>query len=178
MQEYATFDSYPQFSYGIIKHLLSSPDAEMMWKILKYNTNNPYKEVNLTKAEKSALIYDGSADPTSFRLFIDQGMEDVVDSVMTLMRIYPLIILPKNYTNGIASINFEIYSHAKTNTMINHQTKIDTLVQILIKALNGQDIGGIGTLFFNSGVSGYDKIVAIGSTPYKGKCLTMSTNIA
>lgn len=178
MQEYSTFDSYPQFSYNIIKHLLSSSDAEILWKILKYNTNNPYKEANLTKSEKAALIYDGGADPTNFRLFIDQGMEDSVTDVMSMLRIYPLIILPENYTNGLASINFEVYSHAKTNTMINHQTKIDTIVQVLIKTLNGKDVDGIGTLFFNASRSRYDKIAAIGSTPYKGKCLTMSTNIA
>lgn len=178
MAEYATFDDYPQFSYSIIKQLLMSPDAEIIWKILKYNTNNPYKEANLTKAEKVALIYDGSADPTNFRLFIDQGMEDSVTEVMSMLRIYPLIILPENYTNGLASINFEVYSHHKTNTMINHQTKIDTIVQALIKSLNGQDIKGLGSLFFNAGRSRYDKIAAIGATPYKGKCLTMSTNIS
>ena len=178
MQQYATFDDYPQFSYSILKHLLASPDAELLWKILKYNTNNPYKEVNLTKSEKTALIYDGSADPVNFRVFLDQGMEDVVTEVMTLIRIYPLIIMPENYTNGLASINFEIYSHHKTNTMINKQTKIDTIVQILLKSLNGKDIGGVGNLFFNANRSRYDKIAAIGTTPYKGKCLTMSVNIA
>ncbi len=177
MQEYATFDSYPQFSYKILTHLITSSDAELLWKILKYNTNNPYSEDNLTKSEKIAMIYDGGADATDSRVFFDQGMEDVVDEVMTLIRVYPLIILPENYTNGLASINFEIYSHHKTNTMINHQTKIDTIVQILLKSLNGKDIGGVGNLFFNAGRSRYDKIAAIGNTPYKGKCLTMSVNI-
>lgn len=178
MPEYATFDPYPQFSYSILKHLITSPDAEIIWKLLKYNTNNPYNQPNLTKSEKAALIYDGSEIGTAFRVFIDQGMEDSMTEVMTILRIYPLIILPENYTNGLASINFEVFSHFKTNTMINKQTKIDTIVQALIKSLNGKDIGGVGSMFFNARRSNYDKIVATGVSPYKGKILTMSTNIA
>lgn len=177
MQKVSTFDSYPEFSKNIIKHLIMSEDAEIIWKILKYNTNNPYKEVNLSKTEKTALIYDGSEIATDFRVFIDQGTEDAVTDIMTILRIYPLVILPENPTTGIASINFEVFSHSKTNTMINNQTKIDTIVQCLIKSLNGEDIDGLGRLFFNAGRSRFDKIAAIGNSPYKGKCLTMSTNI-
>lgn len=159
---------------------MESKDAEIIWKILKYNTNNPYSSSipNLTKDEKASLIYDGSEIGTDFRVFLDQGMEDSVSDIMTLIRVYPLAILPENYANGLASINFEVYSHFKTNTMINVQTKIDTVIQALIKSLNGKPIGGVGNLFFNAGRSRYDKVVAIGSSPYKGKCLTMSTNIS
>lgn len=178
MQQYATYEHYPDFSYNIITHLISSPDAEIIWKLLKYNTDNAFAMPNLTTDEKRALIYVGGENQTAFKVFIDPGMEEAVTTVMTLLRIYPMVILPEDYTKGIASINFEVFSHFQTNTMKNRRTKIDTIVQALIKSLNGKDVKGVGNLFFNAGRSRYDKIVAIGTSPYKGKCLTMSTNIA
>ena len=178
MQKYATFDAYPSFSYQIITHLIDSPDAEIIWKLLKYDTNDAFAKPNLTRDEKKAMIYDGGSIATDFRVFIDQGNADSVTEIMTLMRIYPLALIPENYTNGVASINFEVYSHSETNTMKNRRTKIDTIVQALIKSLNGKDIKGLGVLFFNANRSRYDKTIAVGLTPFKGKCLTMSTNIS
>ena len=178
MQNYATYNDYPDFSYRIISHLMSSPDAEIIWKLLKYNTNTAFTMPDLSKDEKKSMIYAGGDEQTDFRVFIDPGMEEAVTTMMTILRIYPMIILPESYTNGLASINFEVFSHFQTNTMKNRRTKIDTIVQALIQSLNGKDVCGLGSLFFNASRSRHDKIIAIGNAPYKGKCLTMSVNIA
>lgn len=176
-EAYAKYDLVKSVSYNIISHLINSDKAEVIWKLLKNDSNDAWNVENLTKEEKRKLIYDGSKFAANFRVFIDEGMDDAVTGECTFLRIYPYYITPSNRTNGVVDVAFEILSHYKTNTMSNYSTKVDTIFCALIDSLNGVDIGGIGPLFFDTNGSRLDKAQTIGSSPYRGKILVMSVNV-
>jgi hypothetical protein len=176
-KEYATYESMTNLSYKIIEHLMTNPDAEIIWKLLKYNDADAYSRPNLTAEEKAKLIYNGEAILSNYNVFFDYMMDDAEDEMKTLLRIYPAEIYPQNRVTGICTINIEVFTHGKINHLSNYTTRVDVIIQTLLKVLNGADVGGVGVLFFDNQASRYDKVQTIGQKPFKGKLLKMSVNM-
>lgn len=176
-EEYATYESMTNLSYKIIEHLMTNPDAEIIWKLLKYNDADAYSRPNLTAEEKAKLIYNGEAILSNYNVFFDYMMDDAEDEMKTLLRIYPAEIYPQNRVTGICTINIEVFTHGKINHLSNYTTRVDVIIQTLLKVLNGADVGGVGVLFFDNQASRYDKVQTIGQKPFKGKLLKMSVNM-
>ena len=177
VSSYNKYRELPNFAYKIIEHLMLKEEAQILWKLLKYNDVDAYKKIDLTMEEKSKLICDGSKSEGNFNVFLDFTMDDAVVDVKSFLRIYPATIFPSTRTTGICTINFEILVHGKINHLSNYKTRIDVITQTLIEVLNGTDIGGLGFLFFNGETSNFDKVQLLGQKPYKGKILTMSVNV-
>lgn len=176
-REYATYEAMQNASYRIIEHLMQNPDAEIIWKLLKYDDADAYARPNLTVEEKRSLIYNGQSIQTNFRVFFDFMMDDAENEMNTILRIYPAEVYPITRVTGICTINLEVFTHAKINHLSNYTTRVDVIIQTLIKILNGADIGGVGVLFFDNQASNYDRVQTIGQKPYKGKVLKMSVNM-
>lgn len=179
-EAYASYEQFAKLPYNIISFLMFSPDAEIIWKCLKYDSSDAWKKPNLTQAEKGKLIYSGTdyePDSTLFRVFMDEGQDDAISTVQTLLRIFPMESKPVNRTVGITAVHFQVMSHFKTNTMNNYQTKVDTIIQALIKGLNGANVETLGALFFDSERYPLCGIRNIGITPFRGKMLTMAVNM-
>ena len=171
---YNTYVEFPELSYNCISYLVDSSDAEILWRLLKYNDNDAWRldtdHPNLTKAEKGALIYSGEANDDEFRVFLDIGADTAVTKEMTTLRVSPLTLNPSNYVLGRVVMSFEIYSHFHINTLSNKKTRTDMIVQNILKNLNGQEVDGIGRLAFNQRC----RMTTIGKVPYKGRSLTMT----
>ena len=127
--------------------------------------------------KKAKLIYNGESIATDYSVFFDYMMDDAETEMNTLLRIYPAEVYPINRVHGLCTVNIEVFAHSKINHLSNYSTRVDTIIQSLIEVLNGSDIGGIGSMFFDNQSSRYDKIQVIGQKPYKGKLLKMSINI-
>jgi len=170
-----SFSEFPGMSYNIISYLMDN--NELLWRLLVYNDNFAFRldtdHPNLTKAQKGLLVYDGLREQTSCRVFLDLKQDDSLTQEMTMLRISPIEIIPTDNVLGKVAIGFEIFSHVKINTLGNYQTRVDMIVQQLLQSLNGQLIGGIGNLFFNSKTSSRCKVTTLGSIPYHGKGLVM-----
>ena len=177
VKPYATCENLPNISYRIIEYLMTSPDAEIIWKLLKYDDADAYSRPNLTLDEKSKLIYNGEAVLSKYNVFFDYMMDDAEDQMKTLLRIYPAEVYPTTRVTGICTVNLEVFTHSKINHLSNYTTRVDVIIQTLLKVLNGVDVGGIGVLFFDNQGSRYDRIQTIGQKPYKGKLLKMSVNM-
>lgn len=176
-KEYATYKNMTSISYKIIEHLMTNPDAEIIWKLLKYTDADAYSKPNLTQQEKAALIYKGQAIQSDYNVFFDFMTSDAEDEMNTLLRIYPSEVYPITRVTGICTVNIEVFTHSKINHLSNYTTRVDVIIQTLLEVLNGSDIGGIGVLFFDNQASRYDKIQTIGQKPFKGKLLKMSVNM-
>ena len=177
VKPYAISENLPNISYRIIEYLMTSPDAEIIWKLLKYDDADAYSRPNLTLEEKSKLIYNGEAVLSKYNVFFDYMMDDAEDQMKTLLRIYPAEVYPTTRVTGICTVNLEVFTHSKINHLSNYTTRVDVIIQTLLKVLNGVDVGGIGVLFFDNQGSRYDRIQTIGQKPYKGKLLKMSVNM-
>ena len=172
-ESYNKYSQYPLFAYNCVSYLIDDDDSELLWKLLYYNDVNAWKSdtdhEDLTKTEKAALIYAGQMNQEDFRVFLDTGMDNAWTKEACLLRVGPYNIVPGLQTIGSVSIIFDVYCHYKLNMLSNYQTRIDTVTQQVIEALNGQTIAGIGRLYFNSRASRQCKSVPIGQIPFRGR---------
>ena len=175
-EAYNSYETLSDLSYNCVTYLLEN--NEMIWKLLKHNSADAWNESDLTHAEKAALIYAGEQDGSKARVFLDIGQPDVLTEEICILRISPVSIIPRNRTVGIVTMLFEVYSHYKINHLSNYKTRIDLICQNLLGEFNGVEMGGIGKMFFDSIRSTDNKMTAGGVTPFRGKRLAMSTNVA
>jgi len=173
---YNSYGTLADFSYNCISYLMDN--NEMVWKLLKHNNPDAWNETDLSYEEKAELIYKGQQDASTSRVFLDIGQPDVLDEQICILRISPVAITPKNRTVGIVSMMFEVYSHYKANHLSNYQTRVDLICQNLLGVFNGKEMGGIGKMFFDSLRSTDNKLSQGGVTPFRGKRLVLSTNVA
>lgn len=174
---YAKYAFLKRAGYNIVSNLLDNDKAEIIWKLLKDMTKDAWRISNLTKAEKRALIYNGSDIATDFAVFFDSGMDDSISDEKIFLRIYPYSVNPVNPYIGIVDIAFEIICHYKINTLSDYSTRVDSVISALIDCLNGTNIGGLGVMFFDAGRSRADKIQNFNQVPCKAKILIMSVNV-
>ena len=170
---YATYNVMPEISYKILEHLMTNPEAEIIWKLLKYNDADAWAKDNLTREEKAAMIYNGMSSQDDFNVFLDFFMDEATNKEKSFLRIYPAAVDPTTRTYGICSVNIEVFIHSQINHLSNYTTRLDTIIQKLLEILNGCDIGGVGVLFFDDDATSYNRIITAGEKPYKGKIITM-----
>jgi hypothetical protein len=167
---YNKYTDLPSFSYKCIKYLLNNND--MIWKLLYYTDKDAYKNdsthPNLTKTQKGNLIYDGSPDQTPYRVFLDVGQDDSWSSETCILRVSPSELIPTNYIYGYVSMAFQVLAHSKINTLSNYTTRVISITQQLIESLNGENIDGIGRIYFDNRASRACKMNISGQTPFKG----------
>lgn len=178
-ESYNRYENFPLLAYNCVSYLLEN--NELIWRLLKYTDRDAWKldadHPNLTKEEKGALIYSGQANDADFRVFLSPGPPDTsITSEVAILRISPLTINPDNRVVGKITMVFEIWVHFKINTLSNYTSRTDTIIQQLISELNGQEIGGIGKLFFD--VGSRNKMVTSGRAPLKSRILTMTNWMA
>jgi len=172
---YNKYEMLPMLSYNCVSYMMDN--NEMIWKLLKYSDKDAWKSnsdhPDLTKAQKGALIYDGSPDETKFRIFFDVGQDNAWTEQACSIRIVPLELYPKNYVYGNISMGFEIYSHYKINHLSNYSTRLNMIAQQIISTFNGVEIGGLGRLFFDARASARCRMSIIGQIPFKGNYVVM-----
>lgn len=172
--EYNSWEQLTKFSYNCINYLLNN--NESIWKLLYYMESDALEKPNLTVEQKRNLIYNGQVDSSSYRIFMNGGNNDAFTKECAILKIYPVISIPNNRVVGTTSICFDCFAHYKINTLNTYSTRILTMVQELIKYLNGTDVGGLGYLSLDRQVSNYNKIqfVLNDNKAYEGYSLIMS----
>ncbi len=175
---YATYKPMVDLSYRIMEYLIDNPEAEIIWKLLKYDDADAYLKPNLTRKEKAELIYNGSKNQDGYSVFFDPYMDEANTKQKTFLRIYPANVYPTTRTYGICCVNFEVFVHSQINHLSNYTTRVDTIIQKLLEILNGRDVGGVGVLYFDYRMTTYCRILTTGEKPYMGKVMTLGVNLA
>ncbi len=163
---YAKYEFLPKIAYECVKKLLE--ENELVWKLLKYTTPDAYSLSNLTKAEKGALIWKGDGTTNNFNVFMDGGLPDPEMKEVTILRISPYQLFPKNRSVGDIAMIMEVYSHHKINTMNNYETRVARIMQQLIETFNGAEIGGMGLMNFSKQGLSAVRVEEGGQIPFKG----------
>ena len=76
-ESYNNFETLPSIAYNCVTYLMDND--EEIWRMLAYSDAealNPNAHSNLTVEQKKSLIYNGEDDITSYRVFMDMGMDD------------------------------------------------------------------------------------------------------
>lgn len=134
-------------SYSVLTELILN--NEDIWKLLKYPTPDALSKPNLTKQEKIALIYNGEADSSSFRVFRQSFTDDAYAEETSRLGIYISYVQPTNYVNAIVDFTFEIMSHNKIIALDEYMNRNEYILSEIVSTLNNKEIGGLGSLFFD-----------------------------
>lgn len=173
---YATYDIFDELAYKCVAHLVVA--NETVWKLLKYNDPDAWKKPNLTQQEKASLIYNGNGEISDYRVFMDQGQNDVWNIEACVVRIGPYSVFPENRSVGTLYMMFEVFAHYKINHLSNYRTRVDMITKEFIKTFNGANIGGLGLLNFSRMENNQVRAELGGQIPSKGRWLLMGVKIA
>ena len=141
-------------SEKIIYHLIEN--NEIIWKLLKYDTDDALSKADLTRQEKIALIYKGMDMKTDgFKVFRQPYVDDAELTDTSMIRVFVSNIIPSNRVVSDLGVTVECLVHNK-NIMIKsdlpditYENRLELLLQQVIECLNGAEISGTGKLFFD-----------------------------
>ena len=172
---YNNYSGIEMMPYKIIAYMVEN--NEDIFKLLKYNSPDALDQPNLTCDEKTSMIYGGQPNSTDYKIFSQPITDDAFTEMVSQFRVYPDIIIPENHIRGLVTFNFEILSHSKINTLNNYSTRLSWMLQNTIKTLNGINIDGVGSLFFDKSASSYNyaKYNIYNGKNYIGYNLMLST---
>jgi len=175
--EYNILSRLPLMQYKIIEHLVKN--NEDIWKLLKYPESNALENTALSISEKSELIYPGGGmDADKYRVFMDILSDDSFTQQSSLIRIYPLVILPKDRIRADVTFCIQVLCHSKITQLCNYTNRNVYMFQQIIETLNGSDINGVGLLAFDKMGNPNDRIIADinNNRNYQGYSIYMSTH--
>jgi len=171
---YNKFKDLPLLSYNCIKYMMLN--NELIWRLIKYTDKDAYKldseHPNLNSSQKGELIYNGDPNITDFRIFSDFGQDPAWTEQVTILRITPVELYPKNHIYGNVTIAMEVYSHYLINQLSNYQTRLNMITQQLLEVFNGQDVDGLGVLYFDARAYSKCRMTIGGQIPYRGNIIT------
>lgn len=168
---YNKMTALPRLSYNIVSYLMTSANekAELLWKLLKYNTTDAWKQPNLTIKEKSEMIWSGDGNINNFNVFLDPLGDDVYTVEKNILRVYTGRNMPENRTLSVQEIIVEFYAHSKMTMLSNYQTRYETAIQCIFEILNGAQVGGVGLMYYDNTTRVNSLTVYTGTSPFKGK---------
>lgn len=139
---------------NIIYYLIDN--NEIIWKLLKYDSTDALFKSNLTRQEKIDLIYKGMDLKTDgYKVFRQPYTDDAELTDTSMIRVFLSNIIPNNKTISNVGITIECLVHSK-NVMIRsdlfdvtYENRLELLLQQVIECLNGAEVKGTGSLFFD-----------------------------
>lgn len=151
---YNKFNNFSELPYNILTHLVFN--NENLWKLLKYNTPDALSKPNLTTEEKTSMIYDGVGDSEEYNVFRSPFLDEAFTKQTSQLRIYSTTINPDNRSYGTIDFAIDCLTHIKLININGCKSRVEYMVEEVLKTLNGQEINGVGKLFFDSEESSYD----------------------
>lgn len=125
--EFSEFNRIPNIDGiegKIIEHLITSKskDAEMFWKILKYDSKDALIQANLTKEEKMELIEGYGSNPTggqtgTTRLFFSPFTDDAWNQECSSVYMYIDDLYPIDHMRASLVLTIETVTHIKVNAL-------------------------------------------------------------
>ena len=174
--DYNKFYGFSDLSYNIISHLILND--EMIWKLIKFPTNDAHTKADLTIAEKATLIYKGQSDSTPFRVFTVPFVDDSFEEEQTQLRVFTHRVDPRSYVVATVDFAIDIMCHNKIAILSTAKNRVDLMFEHVMGALNGRDIKSVGNLYFNAQQSPRNRCDLIYFNKYyQGFRIIMSTNI-
>jgi hypothetical protein len=176
--DYNRYNGITKYPINIISYLLNNND--IIWKLLKYDTSNALSQPNLTKSQKSSLIYAGQTDETPYRVFTKALPNGATETAQTQLRVWLGRILPTNRVQGQVDIKIQVVSYNSILTLDTYENRNEVILQQLISTLSQQNIKGMTPLSFDQMGNGLDNNASwyrMGEKWYEGYMLTMSCKV-
>lgn len=176
---YNSLSWLPSAPYNIMVYLANSPDAEDLWKLLAYNDYDALSKPNLTFAQKMDLVWTYGPQE-KFSVFFTNLIEDSIPESKCVLKIYDYFIHSKELYVGTVVYAFD-FLYGGQMSLVEYEgipvSRGDLFIHILLKVLNGVEIGGVGKLTFFDNLSRYSlgKSVIGNSKTFTGVCIYLTT---
>lgn len=138
-------------------------------KILKYNTSDCLTQPDLTLPEILEIIGRGSNPKMQRRIFNVPFNDKIIEEGRSELRFFISQFRPENIYLSSVNISFQIVIHT-TIWEINEGYRPMQLIHEILNDFNGYDIGSIGELQLNGGITLYNW-----SSDYDGFIVNMKT---
>jgi hypothetical protein len=175
--DYSKFTGLADMPYNIISYLLNNNDN--LWKMIYYNDSDCLFKDNLTIDQKTSLIYNGQTDSSTYRMFMIDMVDDIVNTEYAFVKVFEAVITPNNRIVSTINFQIDVFCHNKINQMSNYQPRTLRMKQEVLSTLNGANIGGLGYLSFDQVSSRRDisLLNLSNSKEYSGYSILMHTNM-
>lgn len=171
----------PYIPYKILEYLSTNPQAEDIWKMIKYNDYDALNKPNLTMAEKMEYIWKtGRQD--QYSVFMTNLVEDAIAESKSILKVYDYYIHADGLYTATVVYAFD-WLYGGTMALVNYNgypvSRWDLFVNKLMSCLNGAIVGGVGKMQFFGEQSRYDlgKTVIGNSKTFTGGQIYMSVQV-
>ena len=153
-QKFASYKKVPLVPYLILKKLAEdeSEDAQNIWKLLKYTSEDALRKPSLTYAEKMDIVWSPSKTTSertqdTFNVFLKPLVPSALntDMAQTQLRIYRYETLAETQMEAILLYEIDVIVN-ESSCMVEDEEgqlleKTDVLESLLLEVLSGYDIG-------------------------------------
>lgn len=117
---YNRFTNLDNIEWNIIWHLVNSETkfADMIWKILKYDTEDCLLRESVSRQDRLKLLYTTNGDATVARVFMTPFVDDSWDIQSSHLHVYVDTVTPKNHLTSAVNVCFETIVHNKISNII------------------------------------------------------------
>ena len=169
--QFNKFHNLDSVETRIINYLKNTEtdDCNRMWKLLKYSDMKALYKDNLSKEEKTQLIYQDKNE-ADCRVFNFSYIEDNFTEVCSMVKVFIHSIQPVNHLISTVNVEIDILTHNKISNVYNDENDIldngrqveenistknrnTVMLKAILATLNGADIEGAGVLQFNKDLS-------------------------
>lgn len=178
---YNSLASLPTSCYRILEYLASDPNAEELWKMLKYADYDALNKPNLTIQEKLDMIWKKGSQ-AKYSIFMTNLIEDAMAESKCILKMYDYYIHAQGLYTSVVVYAFDFLFGGEMSLVDYNGVPVpraDLFVHKMLQCLNGVEIGGIGKLVFFDDQSRYDlaKTTIGDSKKFTGIQLFMSTQM-
>lgn len=178
---YNSLSSLPKSCYKILEYLATDPNAEELWKMLKYADYDALKQPNLSTQEKLDMIWK-KGPQAKYSVFMGKLIEDAMAESKCILKIYDYYIHASGLYSSVVVYAFDFLYGGQMELVDYNGTPVsrgDLFVHKILQCLNGVEIGGIGKLVFFDDQSRYDlaKTTIGDSKKFTGIQIFMSTEM-
>lgn len=153
-----SMSALPYIPYNILVYLAKSPDAEEIWKMLKYSTYDALSKPNLTFEEKISFIWKNGPQE-DYGVFLTPLVEDEITKSKSIFKVYDYYIQPDNAYTAVTTYAFDFLYGGNMALVEYNATPVsrgDLFIAKIMEVLNGTNVGGVGKLMFLDDLSRYD----------------------
>lgn len=156
MLGYNPFRDIAKVPYKILEALMTdtSPTAEAIWKLLRYDDVDALKKDPLTLAQKRAIIHNGKDKEQDYNVFLKPMVGDsLVDGASQVqLRLYRSELAPSDRYEAIACFTFDFLINDKSYLVEDVWSGIlmersDLLEELFLNLMNGRDLC-VGSSYF------------------------------
>lgn len=154
---YNSLSALPSIGYNIATYLATSPDAENLWKMLKYNDYDALNKDNLTIDEKLDFLWKAGPQE-KFGVFFTNLIEDAIIDSKCVLKIYNYYDAPNElYTANVVYAFDFLYGGQMSLVEYNGipVSRGDLFISTILSVLNGAVVGGVGKLTWLDDMSRY-----------------------